>query len=107
VQVTRQSERWDLARCGAPARLAWTLQRAAWSAAQAALDAGDAGGALLRARGGGERDSAGPGIYADPSDPTKMFQQDDNTFRDAVTFATILAILWVFASAYTQLEKLP
>jgi len=98
VQVTRQSERWDLARCGAPARLAWTLQRAAWSAVQAALDAGDAGG---------ERDSAGPGIYADPSDPTKMFQQDDNTFRDAVTFATILAILWVFASAYTQLEKLP
>lgn len=33
--------------------------------------------------------------------------QDDNTFRDAVTFATILAILWVFASAYGQLEKLP
>ena len=56
---------------------------------------------------GGRNDLQQQGIYADPADPTKMFQQDDNTFRDAVTFATILAILWVFASAYTQLEKLP
>ncbi|KAK9818910.1 hypothetical protein WJX81_001762 [Elliptochloris bilobata] len=105
-RVMRHSERWDLGRCSAPARLIWTARRAAWSAGQAAMDAKDAGGTVLGDRSGGD-DAAQAGIYADPSDPTKMFQQDDNTFRDAVTFATFLAILWVFASAYEQLEKLP
>lgn len=105
TQVTHHAERWDLGRCSAPAQLAYTARRIAWSAAQAARDAGG----LFGERGapGGRNDLQQQGIYADPADPTKMFQQDDNTFRDAVTFATILAILWVFASAYTQLEKLP
>ena len=65
-------------------------------------------------------------VQADPTDPTKFFQQQDTTFQvglqfhacdagthpvlsicvwqDGVTFATILAVLWLVATAWYKLE---
>ena len=67
------------------------------------------------------------GIQADPTDPTKFFSQQDNTFQascrssartpeqswmsdyrhklqDGVTFATILAVFWLLVTAWYKLE---
>lgn len=47
MQVRGHEDRWELGRCGLPARAAWLLSRALWSAQQAARDARDDGGAAL------------------------------------------------------------
>ncbi len=47
MQVKGHEDKWDLGRCGLPARTAWLVSRALWSAQQAARDARDDGGKAL------------------------------------------------------------
>ena len=47
-----------------------------------------------------------PTCCRDPTDPTKFFQQQDNTFQDAVALCTLIAVLYFVFTAFTELEKL-
>lgn len=42
----------------------------------------------------------------DPTDPTKFFQQQDNSFQDALALCTGLALLYFVFTAFTEIEKL-
>ena len=45
-------------------------------------------------------------LRRDPTDPTKFFQQQDNSFQDAIALCTLVAILYLVFQAYTELEKI-
>jgi hypothetical protein len=174
AQARVHRDEWDLGRCGAPARLAWTAARAVWAAREGARDArSGAKRAMERLSSGGddERNQARTlvlaqdggvcltrlaalalissdalqGISVDPTDPTRFFQQEDSFNKvvqvpcivckhqlvlhvlllhdvvarqgrnpgvacmhaqDFFTLATIAALLWLFASAFYELEKI-
>ena len=79
--------------------------RALWGAraglSEAAAGLSEAVKALL------DGDDAGGGdIFVDPRDPGKWVQQEDTVFRDGVFFALVVTILWTFAKALVEIEKL-
>lgn len=41
LQVKAHEDKWDLSRCSPPARAAWWLSRAVWSAQEAGKDLGE------------------------------------------------------------------
>ena len=51
-------------------------------------------------------DAGGGDIFVDPRDPGKWVQQEDTVFRDGVFFALVVTILWTFAKALVEIEKL-
>ncbi|KAK9905572.1 hypothetical protein WJX75_002344 [Coccomyxa subellipsoidea] len=105
-RVRGHEDRWELGRCGLPARAAWLLSRALWSAQQAARDARDDGGAALSKLSASTDEDDQRNIYADPTDPTKFFQQEDTGLKDFFSLATIAALLYLVYSAYSELEKI-
>jgi len=82
-RVSTHDEAWNLSRTPASARLPATAARAAWTVARAGEDVARGGAAFLESLSSYDED-AGPDIQADPTDPTKFFQQDDSTMRDAL-----------------------
>ncbi|CAK0783200.1 hypothetical protein CVIRNUC_006399 [Coccomyxa viridis] len=105
-RVTEHVDSWDTNRCGLPARLAWNASRAAWSLAETGKDLREDAGKLLGKVKGDDSGGRQENIYADPSDPTKFFQQEDSTQKDLFSFALIAALLYLVASAYYQLEQI-
>lgn len=105
-RVRTHESRWDLGRCGLPSRAAWLLSRALWSSQQAAQDARDGGAAALGKLTASRDEDDQRNIYADPTDPTKFFQQEDTGTKDFFSLALIAALLWLVASAYFELEKI-
>ena len=45
-------------------------------------------------------------LCRDPTDPTKFFQQQDNSFQDALALVTLVAVFYLIFRAFTELEKL-
>ncbi|KAK9823104.1 hypothetical protein WJX72_000285 [[Myrmecia] bisecta] len=105
-RVRSHRERWDVSRMSFPARLAYNLSRIAWSAKQASLDTKEGGDKLLASLSLDEDDGDKDVLYRNPTDPTKFFQQDDNTMKDALALATIIAFLYLMVNAWTELAKL-
>lgn len=99
--VLRQNESWSLHRMSVPAKVVFLAARLGWSAGQLSQDLAE------KAKEGRQDDnSQQQDIYRDPTDPTKFFQQEDDTMRDALQIATILALLWLVANAWWQLEHI-
>lgn len=55
---------------------------------------------------GGASQEGDANYYPDPTNPNKFFQQEDNTFNDAVQVALILSVLWVFVKGLIAVNEL-
>ncbi|GAB4818205.1 hypothetical protein N2152v2_005251 [Parachlorella kessleri] len=104
--IEKRSDKWDLSRCSPPAALAWTVSRMLWSAQQASLDAKEGTGRVLSSLNSMDSEDADIQLQRSPTDPTKFFQQNDNTMQDAFLFSAFVALLWVVAQAYGQIFSL-
>ena len=104
-RVEAHRDSWDLSGLSPPARALVAGRQVLWGARAGLADAAKAVVALLD--GGGAEDGAGGGeFFADPRDPGKWVQQEDTVFRDGVFFALLVTILWAFAQALVEIEKL-
>ena len=104
-RVEAHRDSWDLSDLPPPARALVAGRQALWGAraglSEAAAGLSEAVKALL------DGDDAGGGdIFVDPRDPGKWVQQEDTVFRDGVFFALVVTILWTFAKALVEIEKL-
>jgi hypothetical protein len=80
----------------------------AWDAVQGFQDAQDATGRVLDSISSVDEDDGGSdSLSPDPTDPTKFFSEKDSTFGDAITYAGIVAVLYLVAKAWGELAKLP
>ncbi|GBF93008.1 hypothetical protein Rsub_05619 [Raphidocelis subcapitata] len=101
-RVTSLKESWDLAGVAAPASAALVAARISWSAQQTSRDASEGLTRTLdslSSLASADDDQ----VYRDPTDPTKFFRQEDSTKQDALTFMTLLAILYAAYKAYATL----
>lgn len=104
-RVEEHSESWNLRRCSPVAALAVFANRVLWSAKQASLDASEQIGKVtdsLSSFSSMDEES----IYRNPNDPTKFFQQQDNTVNDLLWLCTGVAILYLFFKTFEALETL-
>ena len=101
-RVEAHRDSWDLSELPPPARVLVGGRQALWGARAGLSEAAEAVGALLDGGGAGD----GGEFFADPRDPGKWVQQEDTVFRDGVFFALLVTILWAFAQALVEIEKL-
>jgi hypothetical protein len=103
-RVLRHEERWDLQRCSLPAKLAFSITRTLWSGQQRSEDVKDGGKKVLQSLSSIDEDDGK--FSANPTDPTRFFQQQDNKFNDSVQIALIMAVLYFIFQAYAQIEQI-
>merc|ERR1719420_1382862 len=97
-RVEAHRDSWDLSGLPPSARALVAGREALWEAAAGLSEA-------VRALLDGD-DAGGGDIFVDPRDPGKWVQQEDTVFRDGVFFALVVTILWTFAKALLEIEKL-
>ncbi|GMH36576.1 hypothetical protein BSKO_04444 [Bryopsis sp. KO-2023] len=97
-QVTKHLDEWDLSKCALPASLAFSFSRAKWAAQEVAKDTRDEVDKISQSFGSMDEEDR---IYGDPTDPTKFFQQDDNSMQDAIQVAALLALIYTMYKAYS------
>lgn len=102
-RVEEHRDSFDFSRCGLPGRLAFTALRSGWAARQNFTDFQEDSGKWMQRFE--KRDDDMDMIQSDPTDPNKFFIQEDTTFNDAVLFAAVVSLFWVFAQAYQLLDK--
>lgn len=86
--------------CSLPAQLVYSFRKFAWAQGQNAENIKDKVNNALDSLSVDDDDFK----QSDPSDPTRFFQQKDNTFNDGVSYAIFLTILWALWQAYSNLD---
>mmetsp|Transcript_7458 Transcript_7458/g.22047 ORF Transcript_7458/g.22047 Transcript_7458/m.22047 type:complete len:298 (-) Transcript_7458:423-1316(-) len=94
-RVESHTDEWDLSQCSPPAAAAFTALRAGWAFRQKTIDLQEDSGKFFDSF----QSKQAPQITGDPTDPRKFFIEEDNTFKDAVLFASVLALFWLFYKA--------
>lgn len=100
-RIERHIERWDLSACSPPAAAMWTARRALWSVKQASTDAGQGVDRVLDSLT--SMDDDGPVQQENPNDPTKFFQQKDNSKQDMLQYVAVLALFYALVQAWLTL----
>jgi len=104
-RVLTHTQSWDLSSLSAPARAAVRASRVAWSAKQVSEDAGEGMNKAvesLSSLASMDDDQ----YYQNPTDPTKFFQNQDNTKNDAINLALLVAGLYLVFKVYSELETI-
>ena len=101
-RVSAMAVTWDLGGAGPLGAAAFLLARARYSAARAGASLS---ASVRRLVDGLDADDGGQSSFTvDPRDPNKFFQQQDNTFNDAVQFSIGLLLMYTLVKALTILN---
>lgn len=104
-KVTSHRETWDTSKCSPPAAAAVTLSKLVWAAQQASKDTSDKMGEVADSLSS-TMSMDDNNIYSNPSDPTRFFQQQDNTTNDAIMLAGVVALLYFVYRAWSEIFTL-
>lgn len=106
-RVLTHNETWDLSGLSPPVSAAVTASRMAWSAQQVSKDAGEGINNAMDSLSSMASLDDDDQYYQNPTDPTKFFQNQDNTKNDAINLALLVAGLYLVFRVYSELETLP
>lgn len=94
---------WQLGNCSPLSAAVFTAIRGGWALRQKMLDVKEDSDELFERL---QNNQQGPEITEDPTDPNKFFLEDDTMFKDAVLFASVLALFWLFFKAQYLVAEL-
>lgn len=105
-QVIEHASRWSMEQGGPVASLRFFVTRLAWSARQAAAEAGQASDRVLQSLTSVDEDDQRDTVMRNPDDPTKFFQQQDTFYQDAVAFVLFLAVMYAVFQGWNAVFQL-
>jgi len=104
-RVNSHRDDWDLSRLSIPAKGAFLASRAAWSLQLSAENTKDFSSELMEKFGPKEGDQQS-NITADPTDPTKFFQDNTDPSKDLFSIGLIIAFIYLIYQAFSEVEKI-
>lgn len=103
-RVLKREDTFRLDSCPAQTRALFVSSMSAYSLRTRAKDVADAAKRISQSFS--SFDESDEEYFADPRDPNKFFQQQDNTLSDAFQLATLIAAIYAVVKVLEQIETL-
>lgn len=102
-QIEKRQDSWSVTRCSTLGKAAWVAALLTWALSSSSRNARDATSSALESLTTSMDLDDNVYHQADPTDPTKFFQQRDSFKDDAISLIAFLLVLYIIIVGYSTL----